>query len=73
MTTEICTDCGRDSDEACPFDATTCSECSLWRERLAAGVTDTIPDCPAHGQYLEDPERPSWGERGPQTEEEYVS
>ena len=52
-TTEVCTDCGRMAEVACPFEQTNCSECSLVRERLAAGVTDTIPDCPAHGPFLE--------------------
>lgn len=50
----VCTDCGRESDTACPFGATTCSECSMYRERSVAGTNDIPAACPAHGDYLPD-------------------
>jgi hypothetical protein len=50
---EACTDCGLSSDDPCPYGALTCSECSLVRERVCAGLSDLIPPCAAHGEYLE--------------------
>ena len=34
---------------ACPW--TSADECAMARERAVAGVSDTIPACPTHGQY----------------------
>lgn len=50
--TEVCSDCGRMSSETCPWSATNDSECSMYRERSVAGVSNDIPDCPAHGPFL---------------------
>lgn len=50
---EVCTDCGRMSSAACPYGATTDSECSMIRERSVAGVSNVIPSCPAHGEYMD--------------------
>lgn len=48
----VCEDCGAESTNVCPWDATTCSECSFIRERSVSGVSDVIPACPAHGAPL---------------------
>jgi len=53
MIREVCTDCGRMSGEVCPWDCATDSECSMYRERSVAGISDDIPECPAHGPYLD--------------------
>jgi hypothetical protein len=45
----------RARDPSCPHEATSSSECSMMRERDAAGRSDTIADCPMHGAYLGEP------------------
>ena len=49
----VCDDCGAESAVPCPWNATTCSECSMMRERSVAGRSDVIPSCAAHGAFLE--------------------
>jgi hypothetical protein len=39
----------------CSTGGTTPSECSMMRERDAAGRSDTIADCPVHGAYMGEP------------------
>ena len=39
--------------EACPFGGTTPDECSTIRERSVAGISNSVPDCPVHGAFLE--------------------
>jgi hypothetical protein len=52
---EVCSDCGAMSAKPCPYGGTTCSECSMIRERSVAGLSDSIPACPVHPYYT-DPE-----------------
>lgn len=65
---DCCIDCGVYHGEPCPgcggrgfhvgpcadlCEATDAIECAGMRERLVAGISDTIPDCPVHGPYVE--------------------